>query len=194
MTTEKLINQRIEELEQELEKIILEVERLTEKINIINETIEVLDKCDESMINFNIDKSLDILVENGIDINEDKKAYINVKNIIEYYFSNNIKEYSIFEEYKKEIDKLKLELLSVKSLLEEKLSINIDNTSYQKDINSLKEILLILTSNDNEKYIDNEMLLLLNKFLFSYYSVDELVPLYNDLFKSYTLISKIARF
>lgn len=190
MTTEKLINQRIEELEQELEKIILEVERLTEKINIINETIEVLNECDESMINFNIDKSLDILVENGIDINEDKKAYINVKNIIEYYFSNNIKEYSIFEEYKKEIDKLKLELLSVKSLLEEKLSINIDNTSYQKDINSLKEVLLILTSNDNEKYIDNEMLLLLNKYLFSYYSVDELVPLYNDLFKSYTLSTK----
>lgn len=184
MTAEQLINERINNLQEIMDSASSEVEKLHIKLDEVNKILDVINNLNESILNNNISEIEKLFEEYNIDCENGIKSYKEVQDMMAYYVYANETNYDIYDEYKEGLIELSNSLLSLRQTISRELDENNQMTDYRVDIKNLKDVISILNHEGDKKYITEEMLLSLNNYVFKYYSVDELTPLYEKLYES----------
>ncbi len=191
MSTKTIINKTIKELKETSNDANERLSRYDNDLVTINQMLDIVKDLNSDIVGYNPDKAFELLKENNLEIYGIKSIFTDVQNIVEYSIKNdeevNLDDY---DNYRLKMTELKNNLSLLKELIEKKLIDAKQKVSNEEDVENLEKILDILTEN-KKKYITEEMLASLYRTILIKHSIDDLLPLYNDLFKTRNFELKI---
>ncbi len=191
MTAKSIINKTIKELKEISTDANDRLSKYDNDLVTVNEMLDVVKGLNSDIVGYNPDKAFELLKEHNLEVFGIKEIFTDVQNIVEYSVKNNEKvNLDDYDEYKLKITELRNNLSLLKELIEKRLIGAKQKISNEEDIVNLENLLEVFSS-PGEKYVTEEMLMSLNKTILIKCSLEDVMPIYNELFKTDNLKLKI---
>ncbi len=184
MTAKSIINKTIKELKEISTDANDRLSKYDNDLVTVNEMLDVVKGLNSDIVGYNPDKAFELLKEHNLEVFGIKEIFTDVQNIVEYSVKNNEKvNLDDYDEYKLKITELRNNLSLLKELIEKRLIGAKQKISNEEDIVNLENLLEVFSS-PGEKYVTEEMLMSLNKTILIKCSLEDVMPIYNELFKT----------